>query len=166
MLSVNQKPIHTQAGHIQTIASSHTYKFDSQGVKSINKRAAGSDNNQNRQVQSSRGQAKTEVYLGLLEVTAYSEHGPVASDGSMSGLGKVAVDPLCIPYGTKLYIEGYGYAIAADSGLLIKGITPGNKLFIAREMKYERLANIDVWFSTKAEALKWGRRVVKVYRLE
>lgn len=61
--------------------------------------------------------------------------------------GIVAVDPRVIPLGTRLYVEGYGPALAADIGGAIKG----NK--------------IDLCFDTVAEALAWGRRTVKVYVL-
>jgi len=44
-----------------------------------------------------------------------------ASTGIKCGYGVVAVDPHYIPLGTRLYIEGYGYAIAADIGSAIKG---------------------------------------------
>lgn len=62
--------------------------------------------------------------------------------------GVVAVDRRVIPLGTKLYIEGYGYARAEDTGGAIKG----NK--------------IDLLFETKAESRKFGRRNVKVYILK
>lgn len=60
----------------------------------------------------------------------------------------IAVDPKIIALGTKVYVEGYGYAIAGDTGSAIKG----NK--------------IDVFFSTKSEAYKWGRKSVKIKILE
>ncbi len=62
--------------------------------------------------------------------------------------GIVAVDPDFIPLGTKLYIEGYGYALAADTGGSIKG----NK--------------IDLFFESLSEALEFGRRDVIVYILD
>ncbi|MDQ7861221.1 3D domain-containing protein [Peribacillus frigoritolerans] len=33
----------------------------------------------------------------------------------------IAVDPSVIPMGSKVYVEGYGYAVAADKGGAIKG---------------------------------------------
>lgn len=62
--------------------------------------------------------------------------------------GVVAVDPKVIPLGTKLYIEGYGYAVAEDTGGAIKG----NK--------------IDLCFTDKALVHAFGRRNVKVYVLK
>ena len=56
----------------------------------------------------------------------------------------IAVDPRVIKLGTKVFVEGYGYAIAGDTGGAIKG----NK--------------IDVFFPTKSEAFKWGRKSVKI----
>ncbi|MEN2767447.1 PcsB-like coiled-coil domain-containing protein [Ornithinibacillus xuwenensis] len=56
----------------------------------------------------------------------------------------IAVDPTIIPLGSVVYVEGYGYAIAGDIGSAIKGY------------------KIDVFVPTRAEALKWGVRKVKV----
>ncbi|MCI3986735.1 ubiquitin-like domain-containing protein [Bacillus vallismortis] len=56
----------------------------------------------------------------------------------------IAVDPNVIPLGTKVHVEGYGYAIAADTGSAIKG----NK--------------IDVFFPEKSSAYRWGNKTVKI----
>jgi 3D (Asp-Asp-Asp) domain-containing protein len=65
-----------------------------------------------------------------------------------SGYGIVAVDPTIIPYFTPLYIEGYGYAVAGDTG----GAIRGNR--------------IDVFFYNWHEMDRWGRRMVKVWILD
>ncbi len=56
----------------------------------------------------------------------------------------IAVDPSIIPLGTKVYVEGYGYAIAADKGSAIQG------------------HKIDVFFASKSDAYRWGRKKVKI----
>jgi 3D (Asp-Asp-Asp) domain-containing protein len=68
--------------------------------------------------------------------------------GMRATRGVVAVDPRVIPLGTRVYVEGYGRAIAGDTGGAIKG------------------NRIDVCFPTRGEALRWGRRTVKVIVLE
>ena len=60
----------------------------------------------------------------------------------------IAVDPSVIPLGTEVYVEGYGYAIAADIGGAIKG----NK--------------IDVFIPSESAAEDWGIKTVKVKILE
>lgn len=79
---------------------------------------------------------------------APEENWPYAGAPSYIGLplarGIVAVDPDVIPMGSKLYIEGYGTAIAADQG----GAINGNR--------------IDLFFDSKSEALNWGLKTVKV----
>ncbi|TWT27393.1 3D domain-containing protein [Planomicrobium sp. CPCC 101110] len=60
------------------------------------------------------------------------------------GLKVIAVDPNVIKLGTKVYVEGYGYAVAGDTGGAIKG------------------KKIDVFIPTQSGALKWGRKNVKI----
>lgn len=60
----------------------------------------------------------------------------------------ISVDPNIIPLGTKVYVEGYGKAIAGDTGGAIKG----NK--------------IDVFIPSKEDAIKYGRKTVKVTILD
>ncbi|OPJ62296.1 3D domain-containing protein [Clostridium oryzae] len=64
------------------------------------------------------------------------------------GYSTIAVDPSIIPYGTRLYIQGYGFAIAADTGSAIRG----NK--------------IDVYFNSYREACHWGVKYIRVYVLK
>ncbi len=68
--------------------------------------------------------------------------------GMKAAPGVVAVDPKVIPLRTRLYVEGYGPAVAADVGSAIKG------------------NRIDLFFETLDEALRYGRRRVNVYILE
>ncbi|MDF1509966.1 3D domain-containing protein [Robertmurraya sp. DFI.2.37] len=56
----------------------------------------------------------------------------------------IAVDPSVIPLGSKVWVEGYGEAIAGDTGGAIKG------------------HKIDVLMPNDAQAIRWGRKVVKI----
>lgn len=85
-----------------------------------------------------------------MKSTAYtsdpSENGGYSTTamGTAIRYGVAAVDPNVIPLGSRLYIEGYGYARAEDTGGAIKG----NK--------------IDLVFGSKAQSNSWGRRTVRV----
>ncbi len=91
-----------------------------------------------------------------MSATAYSNYADLMLDGKdhlhgYSGMslhyGTCAVDRHLIPMGTVLYVEGYGYAVAADTGGAIRG------------------TRIDLFFSSYYDACNWGRRNVKVYVL-
>ena len=98
----------------------------------------------------SRGTDKfeyTEAYT--MEATAYSyDAGSVTALGTKVRVGAVAVDPKVIPLRSRLYIDGYGFAVAEDTGGAIKGM------------------KIDLFMNTTKEAYKFGRRPVKVYLLK
>lgn len=87
-----------------------------------------------------------------VEATAYTPYCAGCSGISAAGvnlranpdLKLVAVDPRVIPLGTKVWVEGYGYAVAGDTGGAIKG----NK--------------IDILVQTKTQANSWGRKKVRI----
>ncbi|MGG0286556.1 LysM peptidoglycan-binding domain-containing protein [Peribacillus butanolivorans] len=56
----------------------------------------------------------------------------------------ISVDPSVIPLGSKVYVEGYGYATAADTGSAIKG----NK--------------VDIFIPNEQDAINWGVKNVKL----
>lgn len=52
----------------------------------------------------------------LDRVTAYTHTGNRTATGKWPKVGMCAVDTSMFPYGTKLFIPGYGYAVAEDTG--------------------------------------------------
>ncbi len=87
-----------------------------------------------------------------MTATAYTAYCPGCSGTTAYGIDLranpnqkvIAVDPRVIPLGSKVWIEGYGIAIAGDTGGAIKG----NK--------------IDVFIPSQDSALAWGVKKVKV----
>lgn len=81
-------------------------------------------------------------------VTAYSPEDPGVGNITRSGIpvdrGVVAVDPQVIPVGSVVHVPGYGYAVAADTGGLIRG------------------RRIDVYLPSHGEAIKWGVKRLKI----
>lgn len=97
-------------------------------------------------------QAKVVGRTLTVEATAYTAYCAGCSGVTATGVNLkenpnakvIAVDPNVIPLGTKVYVEGYGFAVAADTG----GAIVGNK--------------IDVHLATKDQAFSWGRRTVDI----
>lgn len=96
-------------------------------------------------------------YLPYLQVMEMEATAYLPTDGSGEGLtamgipatyGIVAVDPSVIPLGTRVYIPGYGEALAADTG----GAIYGYKIDLCMENYYE--------------AMDFGRRYVTVFVLK
>lgn len=87
-----------------------------------------------------------------VKATAYTANCKNCSGITATGLNlkknpnvkAISVDPKLIPLGSKVYVEGYGTAIAADTGGAMKG------------------KKIDVFMSSKSKALKWGVKTVKI----
>lgn len=74
--------------------------------------------------------------------------GTKTATGRRAEFGIVAVDPRVIPLNSILFVEGYGLAIAADTGGAIKG------------------NRIDVCLGSRSEMRSWGRKKVKVHILK
>jgi 3D (Asp-Asp-Asp) domain-containing protein len=71
----------------------------------------------------------------------------ITASGVRAGFGVIAVDPSVIPLGTKVFIPGYGRAVAGDTGGAIQG------------------HRVDLGMNTNAEAINFGRRPVTLYIL-
>lgn len=76
--------------------------------------------------------------------TAYTHTGYRTYTGTKPSRGQIAVDPRVIPLNSKVYVEGYGYAIATDTGGLIKN------------------HKIDLFMETEKECWDYGIRTVKI----
>jgi 3D (Asp-Asp-Asp) domain-containing protein len=78
--------------------------------------------------------------------TAYSLRGRTAS-GRMVSRGLIAADPRVLPLGSRVRVEHPGYSgeyLVADTGGMIRG------------------RRIDIWIPTTREAMRFGKRTVKL----
>lgn len=100
---------------------------------------------------SSSNNSPTNGYRKVLSMTATAYTGGTLTAMGLkpvrnpNGISTIAVDPSVIPLGSKVYIPGYGYAIASDTGGAIKGDI------------------IDLYMNSEAACNSWGRRPVTVY---
>ncbi len=90
-------------------------------------------------------------YSKAIGVKAVAYSAPAGSYGAYGGYceyGTCAVDPSIIPLGSRLYIEGYGYAYANDVGTAIKGNV------------------VDLFMEDNSQCYIWGARQTTVYILD
>jgi len=66
------------------------------------------------------------------------------ASGKKAKVGTIAADTSKYPFGTVMYIPGYGYGTVEDRGGAIKG------------------DHIDLFFKSHKDALKWGKKQVQV----
>lgn len=122
---------------------------NSSSNNSNNNNSNNSSNNNNSSSSNNNSNSNTSSKKTLtMEATAYSGHTITAMGPKPvrdpNGISTVAVDSSVIPLGSKVYVEGYGVAIASDTG----GAIVGNK--------------IDLFMNSEAECLQFGRRPVTV----
>lgn len=91
--------------------------------------------------------SRGEIRSFTATATAYTHTGDATFTGIMPYVGVIAVDPKVIPLGTRVYVDGYGEAIAADTGGLIKG------------------RKIDLFMDTEQECNEWGIQQRRIYIL-
>ena len=88
-------------------------------------------------------------YTGIASAY-YEPKGNHCANGMEVAVGRIGVDPSVIPYGTKLYVTGYGFCVAADTG---PGVTSMGRF-------------VDLYMNSEAECEQWGLREVTVYVLK
>ncbi|WP_106497328.1 3D domain-containing protein [Lentibacillus sp. Marseille-P4043] len=140
-LVVNGPELRPESKQVEAAANieAHSQKSETQGSKEASKQVG-------KQLTKAEGRTLS------VEATAYTAYCSGCSGITATGVNLhenpnakvIAVDPNVIPLGSKVYVEGYGYAVAADTG----GAINGNA--------------IDVHLPTKKQAYNWGRRTVEV----
>lgn len=96
-----------------------------------------------------KGVAKEEVFVvpsASYVATAYSLRGRTAS-GVPVAKGLIAADPRVLPLGSRVKLEAGSYSgeyIVADTGGMVRG------------------KRIDIWTPSSREAMRFGRRTVKL----
>ncbi len=90
-------------------------------------------------LEQSRG-SETRQKIIIVQATAYTYMGSKTITGTEPKNGTIAVDPNVIPLGSKIYVPGYGWGIAEDTGKSIKGYI------------------IDVYMDSRKSAIEWGRK--------
>ena len=81
------------------------------------------------------------------KITAYCT-GTRTATGTTPKLGTIAVNTYYFKYGTQLYVRGYGYGTARDTGAFRKYTNSSGK----------PMNQLDLWFNSESEARRWGTK--------
>lgn len=81
------------------------------------------------------------------KITAYCT-GTRTATGTTPKLGTIAVNTYYFKYGTQIYVRGYGYGTARDTGAFRKYTNSAGK----------PMNQLDLWFNSEAEARRWGTK--------
>src|SRR5699024_445695 len=142
VIAVGTKEESSSSNDEQKSAEKESKSKESKGTKESKKRSGSKSASASSTSNSGSGTSMT------MDAPAYGADcagccGVSATGMDLSDGPKViAVDPSVIPRGSKVWVEGYGEAIAGDTG----GDIQGNR--------------IDVLYPTESEASKWGRKSV------
>lgn len=137
---------------VPQLNSNYALNLAQEGISSANSQiAAIESDNLEKNVSYVSSTSSSGTYLSTFSMTATAYTGgsftamglkPVRDP---NGLSTISVDPSVIPLGSKVYVEGYGYAIASDTGGAIKG----NK--------------IDLYMNSLQDCYSFGRRTVTLH---
>ena len=138
----------SQTSNSTSSSNNTATESNSTSVASSNSNSS-SNNNAENSTTSSSSSVGSYIAEYSMVATAYTGGGLTAMGlkpvRNPDGISTIAVDPNVIPLGSKVYIPGYGYAIASDTGGAIKG----NK--------------IDLYMNSENACLNFGRQTVKLY---
>lgn len=145
-----EKSTNSTSNSSSTSSESSTSNSSQENSSENNSSSSSSESNTDNNTNNSGGNSNSSGRTLTMESTAYSYAEAGASYLTASGTDlrenpqAVAVDPSVIPLGTVVEVQGYGVALALDTGGAIKGNI------------------IDVHFPTVAQCTQWGRRQVQV----
>lgn len=161
LIHIGQKLIIKDNSQVnQGVNSQKDYKINDQKTSVTEKKVKSKPvKKEKTQVESKKTSGSSQEVKGKtisVKATAYTAQCKGCSGVTSTGIDLnrdrqakvIAVDPSVIPLGTKVYVEGYGHAVAGDVGGAIKG------------------NRIDIHVPTKDEAYNWGVRNVNVTILE
>jgi resuscitation-promoting factor RpfB len=135
-------PAHIQTDEIKSdVGTSHSAEKEALPVRVAEVRTVNARNH--KASRTSEAPAPGQGRKITVESTAYCLRGFTAR-GTGVEYGTIAVDPRVIPLGSKIYVPGYGWGRALDTGGAVRGNI------------------IDIWLPTSSQCYGWGRRTVTI----